>query len=225
RGHTHKLAARAYQKNVNGRKVCAQAERASRYYQVLRRRVERGPDKLLHRRVGRIRYRTANEDDGRNLIQRLRQMHGAGDHSTSNPAGWRSRAHRLESRREQIADFLLCFRIAYNDEIPFLAVARTRCTSSGVDHTLDQVLRHRIGLQVARRTAGFHRFDDIHGRLLFDSASLIFVTHQQLLMSYASHGSQVDRPDEPNESPRCHLTGEGTYMVSGGDSTPARSKG
>jgi hypothetical protein len=64
-------------------------------------------------------------------------------------------------------------------------------------------------LQVTRRTAGFHRFDDIHDRLLLDSASLIFVATQQLLMSYASHGSQVDRPDAPNESPRCHLTGEG----------------
>src|SRR5712692_4094063 len=79
------------------------------------------------------------------------------------------------------------FRIAYNDEVPFLAVAGTRCASGGVDHTFDQVLRHRIGPQVTHRTAGFHRFDDIHGRLLLDSASLIFVATQQLLMSYASH--------------------------------------
>src|SRR6266851_5800213 len=82
---------------------------------------------------------------------------------------------------------LLCFRIAYNDEVPFLAVAGTRCTSGGVDHTFDQVLRHRIGPQVTSRTAGFHRFDSIHRRLLLDSASLIFLATQQLLMSYASH--------------------------------------
>src|SRR5712691_9054891 len=63
-------------------------------------------------------------------------------------------------------------------------LAWTRCTSGGVDDALDQVLRHRIGLQVARRTAGFHYFDDIHDRLLLDSGSLIFVATQQLLMSY-----------------------------------------
>src|SRR5216683_2677225 len=92
-------------------------------------------------------------------------------------------------------------------------ISLNRGASRGVDHTFDQVLWHRIGPQVTRRTAGFHRFDDIHDRLLFDSASLIFVATQQLLMSYASHGSQVDRPDAPNESPRCHLTGEGAFVA------------
>ena len=66
---------------------------------------------------------------------------------------WHSFTHCLESRREQIPDFPLCFRIAYSNEVPLLAIAWTRCTSGGVDHALDQVLRHRIGLQVARRTA------------------------------------------------------------------------
>src|SRR5216683_3298938 len=105
-------------------------------------------------------------EQSRDLVQRFRQMYGAGKHSTGNPASrWQPHAHRLESRHDEIANFFLCFRIAYNDEVPFLA-ARTRCTSSGIDHTLDQVLRHRIGLQVTSRTASFHRFDDIHGRLL-----------------------------------------------------------
>src|ERR1700686_4204956 len=86
-GNSQQIAELAFHKHLEGREGCAQTERASRYYQVLRRRVERRPHKLLHRRVGRISYRTADEDDGRNLIQGLRQMHGAGDHSTSDPAG------------------------------------------------------------------------------------------------------------------------------------------
>src|SRR5580700_1851263 len=73
-GYSQQLAELAFHKHVEGREGCAQTERASRYYQVLCRRVERRPHKLLHRRVGRISYRTADEDDGRNLIQRFRQI-------------------------------------------------------------------------------------------------------------------------------------------------------
>jgi hypothetical protein len=71
-GNSQQLAELAFHKHLEGREGCAQTELASRYYQVLRRRVERRPHELLHRRAGRISYRTADKDDGRNLMQRFR---------------------------------------------------------------------------------------------------------------------------------------------------------
>ena len=107
------------------------------------------------------------------LVQRVDHRRRAVEHQPRRAVGAGHRRDALGHRHTDCrCDDALRFGLVDHHEVPPLAVPRARCPRRCPHQSVDEFLRHRIGLEQSHRPARFHRLEDIPEKIS-DRSSMV----------------------------------------------------
>ena len=170
---------------MQGGEARAETERASGEQDVLHGGIDRGVDRLPHQRLQRtlaadraLLVHEERHDEHGCLVQVLGEVRRRFDDAIhggdADAFPWRHRRrHRhihVERALVVALDHLASRGVFDDEEVPALTVRAGRGADRRVEDLVDQLVGHRIGLEIANGTAGMHRLEyaDVvaHGDLL-----------------------------------------------------------